>query len=290
MDNFSFSIFPNENFVDLTMYQYGWEQCEPLHSYGPAIRNHYLFHLVLSGSGTLRSAGPDRVDREYRLTAGSGFLICPGQVNTYWADEKDPWKYAWVEFDGIQAKKRLELAGLDVANPVYRPKNQRLNQQVQQEICYISDHKDSSALHLIGHLYLLLDGLIQASSSRRELRNQSQKGFYIQEAINFIAQNYQRDITVEEIAGVCKLNRTYFGRLFKQMMGSTPQEYLTQFRLSKGVELMRSTDYPITQISQLVGYPNPLHFSKVFKKAYGVSPRTWRSEDSQVVATKEKQK
>lgn len=86
-----------------------------------------------------------------------------------------------------------------------------------------------------------------------------------------------------------RLNRTYFGRLFKQMMGYTPQEYLTQFRLSKGVELMRGTDYPITQISQMVGYPNPLHFSKVFKKVYGVSPRAWRSEDSQVVA-KEKQK
>ena len=46
MDQYSFSIFPNENFVNLTIYQYGWERCAPLHSFGPAVRNHYPFHLV----------------------------------------------------------------------------------------------------------------------------------------------------------------------------------------------------------------------------------------------------
>ena len=55
MSNVLFSIFPNERFVDLGLYQYGWEQCEPLHSYGPYARNHYLFHYCISGTGTLIS-------------------------------------------------------------------------------------------------------------------------------------------------------------------------------------------------------------------------------------------
>ena len=41
--------------VDLTLYQYGWEQCAPLYSYGPSVRNHYLFHFIISGRGQLRS-------------------------------------------------------------------------------------------------------------------------------------------------------------------------------------------------------------------------------------------
>ena len=49
MENMSFSIFPNDNFLDLRLYQYGWEQCAPLHSFGPFVRNHYLFHYILSG-------------------------------------------------------------------------------------------------------------------------------------------------------------------------------------------------------------------------------------------------
>ena len=104
----------------------------------------------------------------------------------------------------------------------------------------------------------------------------------MQEAITFISQNYQRDITVEQIAEACNLNRTYFGRMFKKALGHTPQEYLTRFRLARAVDLMRSTDYPISRIAQMVGYPNPLHFTKVFKKEFGVSPRAWRSADPQV--------
>ena len=50
VEDYSFSVFPNENFLDLRLYQYGWEQCAPLHSFGPFIRNHYLFHYVISAS------------------------------------------------------------------------------------------------------------------------------------------------------------------------------------------------------------------------------------------------
>ena len=49
MSDLLFSVFPNENFVDLGLYQYGWEQCAPAHSFGPAARNHYIFHYVISG-------------------------------------------------------------------------------------------------------------------------------------------------------------------------------------------------------------------------------------------------
>lgn len=281
-NNYSFSIFPNESFVDLSIFQYGWEACKPMHSFGPAVRNHYLFHLILSGKGVLRSEGENGEDREYELSAGNGFLICPGQINTYWADGMQPWTYAWVEFDGLQAEKRLEQAGLDRQHPIYRGRSAALHQSVQQEMEIIGRSKDATALYLLGHLYLMLDALTKASATRREMRNQSQKSFYVQEALNFIAQNYHGDIDVQQIAAACNLNRTYFGRLFRQVMGSTPQEYLIRFRLAKSMELMRTSDYSIAQIAAMVGYPNPLHFSKVFKKEMGVSPRTWRANDEQV--------
>ena len=53
MNDLLFSVFPNENFVDIGLYQYGWEHCAPAHSFGPAARNHYIFHYVISGTGTL---------------------------------------------------------------------------------------------------------------------------------------------------------------------------------------------------------------------------------------------
>ena len=90
--------------MDLTLYQYGYEKCRPLHSYGPSIRNHFLFHYIISGKGTLLVDETPELTREYKLQGGMGFLIEPERVNTYFADREDPWEYTWVEFSGLKAK------------------------------------------------------------------------------------------------------------------------------------------------------------------------------------------
>ena len=109
-----FHVFQDERFVDLNLYQYGWEQTEPLHSYGPYARNHYLFHYVISGKGLLLAN-----EQEYTIEGGHGFLIAPGQVTTYRADEQEPWEYTWIEFDGLRAHEALNLAGISGQNRSY---------------------------------------------------------------------------------------------------------------------------------------------------------------------------
>lgn len=51
MSDLLFSVFPSDNFVDLSLFQFGREKCSPAHSFGPAARNHFLFHYVISGTG-----------------------------------------------------------------------------------------------------------------------------------------------------------------------------------------------------------------------------------------------
>lgn len=276
MDTYSFSLFPNENFLDFRLYQYGWEQCTPLHSYGPSRRNHYLFHYVISGQGSLDSTDRDGVTRRYHLTEDQGFLICPEQINTYCADKTDPWKYVWLEFDGLRVSEYIDSAGLGFSQPLYRPQSLPQGQAVRDTMLYIADHNQASALHLIGHLCLFLDGLTLSSSTRRQLHGGQLKDFYIQEAITYMEHNYQRELTVEDLADVCKLNRSYFSKLFKENMGCPPQEFLIRLRLSKAAELMKTTGNSIGDISVMCGYPNQLHFSRAFKKRYGISPREWR--------------
>jgi AraC-like DNA-binding protein len=279
MADFSFSIFPNENFLDLRLYQYGWEQCAPLHSFGPFVRNHFLFHYVISGRGFLESTAEDGTTQRYHLEENQGFLISPGQVNTYSADKRQPWKYVWLEFDGLRVAEYLSSAGLSATQPIYTPQSLGQGEMVRDEMLYISNHPKASTLHLIGHLFLFLDELTQSSSTKREASGAQLRDFYIQEAVTYMEKNYQRDLTVEEIADVCKLNRSYFSKLFKESVGCPPQEFLIRMRLSKATELMKTSPASIGDISSVCGYPNQLHFSRAFKKRYGMSPREWRTQN-----------
>ena len=100
--------------------------------------------------------------------------------------------------------------------------------------------------------------------------------YYIKEAINYIEQNFQNNITIENVASVCGINRSYLGKIFKKNTGQSPQEFLMNYRMVKATELLKLTQLSISEISNAVGYANPLHFSRAFKNVYGESPRIWR--------------
>ena len=278
MSNVFFHIFPNENFIDLGMYQYGYEQCEPGHSFGPVARNHYLFHYIISGTGTLMADNAKGETKTYSIKSGQGFLIFPGQITTYYADQNLPWEYTWIEFDGLRVKEAVDLTELSVNHPVYRPHSKDLRKQLMNEMLYIVHHAQESPFHLIGHLYLFLDYLTQSAKSTKLVQSSKMSDYYIKEAIHYIEQNFQNDITIEDIAAVCGINRSYFGKIFRNSIGRSPQEFLMNYRMVKAAELLKLTSLSIADIGSAVGYGNPLHFSRAFKTIYGVSPREWRNQ------------
>ena len=262
MSTVSFSIFPNDNFIDLCLYQYGKEQCDPGHSFGPATRNHYLFHYVLSGTGTLMADNSKGITQTYSVKSGQGFLIFPGQITTYFADQEHPWEYVWLEFDGLKVKEAFQTTSLSLEHPVYRANSKELREILKNEMLYIVEHRMASKFHLIGHLYLFLDALTQSTHSNELTSSSKMSDYYIKEAIHYIEQNFQNDISIEEIA-----------------IGKSPQEFLMNYRMIKATELLSLTSLSISEVSQAVGYDNPLHFSRAFKNVYGISPRTWRKEN-----------
>lgn len=278
MSEVIFSVFPSENFIDLGLYQFGWEQCDPSHSFGPAARNHYLFHYCLSGTGTLYAYDDRKETNSFQIKSGQGFMIFPNQICTYIADQKIPWEYVWLEFDGLRAKETVELAGFKLEQPVYRARYKDISETMKEEMLYIVNHREESSFHLIGHLYLFMDSLVRSSTSAQISRGSSLRDFYIKEAFSFTEQNFQNDISVEDIAASIGLNRSYFGKIFHESMGKTPQEFLINYRMTKATELLKLTGLSVGDIGNAVGYSNQLHFSRAFKNVYGVSPRQWRYE------------
>ncbi len=98
----------------------------------------------------------------------------------------------------------------------------------------------------------------------------------IRKAISYISQNYNTNLTLEEVAGLVHLNPAYFSSLFKQSTGSSFKEYLNIVRIEESKRLLANTDYSIIDIAIAVGFDNQSYFSKVFKKHTGLTPKQYR--------------
>lgn len=85
----------------------GRQNCKPGEAVGPAVREHYLMHYCLSGRGVYRAQGV-----KYEIGPGEGFLILPGELTSYQADDQEPWDHIWVGFTGSRAAEYLRSCGL----------------------------------------------------------------------------------------------------------------------------------------------------------------------------------
>ncbi|KAI4442210.1 AraC family transcriptional regulator [Schaedlerella arabinosiphila] len=271
-----FYVLQNQTFIDLCIYQFGYAQNDPLSSYGPHIRSHYLFHYVISGCGTLQATDENGAEHTYHIRSNQGFLIVPGQITTYTADKEHPWEYTWIEFDGMHAKEALMLSGLSINNPVYRSSEKIYSAKLKESMLYIAHHPTETPFNLLSHLYMFIDCLMHSSASRTTPSSSGMSTYYLEWAFSYIAQNFQNDITIAGIAESCKIHRNYLCKIFREHVGVSPQEFLITYRMNKAEQLLKTTSLSIKDIGNAVGYPNQLHFSRAFKNTYGVSPSQWR--------------
>lgn len=274
-----FHFFPNQYFIDLCLYQYGYEQCKPLHSFGPFVRNHYLFHYVISGSGTLSAVNKKNEEKIYHIRSGQGFLIFPGQITNYYADAEHPWKYTWIEFDGVRMEEILMSCHLDMDHPIYHSKDRSISKKLSDTMLNMSYQGEHySHFRLIGELYKCVDYLIRSSATIPLVAGERISDAYIKEAVHFIEQNFHNNISVDDIAAFCNISRGYLSKIMKRHVNQSPQELLIKYRMSRATQLLQLTNFSIKDIGKAVGYPDQLRFSRAFHNFYGISPSQWRKD------------
>lgn len=255
--------------MDLMVYDYGMEKCNPSHSYGPALRDHFLIHYIISGSGFFQIDG-----KSYNLRENQGFLICPNIITYYEASVNDPWVYTWVGFRGIKAETFLKNIKLDRNNPIFNCEGDIIK-KCFEEIRASSTYKFGYELRMQGCLSILLSELTE-QSGKSIIQGDGPKKNYIKKSLLFIQTNYSRSISIEALANYMGLNKNYFSTLFSETLGIPPQEYLIKYRVNKACELLTNKDLTISEVSRSVGYDDPLGFSKIFKQIKGVSPKAYR--------------
>ena len=250
----------------------GLSRTESMHSFGPALKPHYLIHYILSGKGRFSIGG-----KEYPLEAGYGFLITPDELAFYQADEKEPWTYVWVGFSGTQAAEYVENIGLSVRQPVFRSDASEELYKIVKDMMEHNTFGLSNDLRRNGQLGVFLS--VIAEGSRIEKTSEADRAnVYVRKAVSFIQSNYYNPIKVTDVAEYVCINRSYLYTLFQNSMGMSPQQFLTTFRITKATELLQITSIPIESIALSCGYRDPLVFAKAFRQMKQMSPSSYRKE------------
>ena len=249
--NFEIPII-NRGFRDLNPLLAGWENCEPGHSFGPHVRDYHLVHYIQSGKGVLYNE-----DGAHPAGAGQIFLIRPGQVTTYTADEKDPWRYIWVGFDGDLADRLNRLDAWVLPYP----------EDTFIRLRYARDLSSTREEYVTGQLFAMLSLLLERQSAHPS---------YEQQAADYIRANYMRDLAIEDIARMVGLDRRYLSLIFKASAGMTMQDFLVRTRLDHAAQYLKQGE-PVASAAMLSGYTDVFHFSKMFKKRFGMPPQQYKT-------------
>ena len=121
--------------------------------------------------------------------------------------------------------------------------------------------------------------LISCAAFIDEMQRKAQDCYERQEindAVRYIRHNYNRNITLEEIAKSVNLSKVYFSQLFKNETGMNFTDFLIQFRIEEAAKLLKSTDMKVYEIAEQVGIPDQHYFNRLFKNITGVTPKKFR--------------
>ena len=269
----NYSIARNNKENEISLINFGIEKCSPNHSFGPAVRENFLFNYVISGKGIFQN----KYDT-YKVENGTGFFITPGELTFYKADKQNPWHYIWIGFNGSKAKDIIKTININAKNPLFTLTDSK------NIISYVIDILDQypklseNSLKYNSLLYFFLSNIV--SKNKVEYTHQTN---YVAKAQNYIIANLHEKISVNDLAKNLGINRSYLSTLFKSQTGISIKDYIINYKIQKSIELIKTTDLSIGEIARSVGYMDPLLFSKIFKKNKGISPLKYKITNQQQI-------
>lgn len=239
----------------------GFSKTLPFHSFGPAVRDEFILHIVIDGKGTYYVK-----DQQFQLKKGDLFLIRPGDTTFYRADSEEPWTYGWLSFGGQVAQEIIRHSLFK--EEFYTMVSAEIETYLAVILECLNHGNDSFEAELLLNeltyrfLRILLQdgGKIDPGQKRHFSRLANQ-------AIEYIQTHYAEDLTVQGIAEALSVNRSHLSREFSRHLNLSIKEYLQGTRINRAAFLLSKTDESVENIAYQSGFHSLVVFSRMFKKS-----------------------
>ena len=194
----------------------------------------------------------------------------------YWSDTEDPWSIYWVHFtsDALQAFNRAYHI-VPEQGPQYIPHNEkgiRIWEEMYENLSRGYSPENLMDTNLC--LYHLIATFV--FSQQQNQNSSSPEKAIIRETIDYMKNNLDKTIRIEDFADLNKYSVSHFSKLFRLTTGMSPIEYFIHLKMQKACQLLYTEDSRVKQIAALLGYDDPYYFSRLFKKYMNTSPETYR--------------
>ena len=260
----SFTYAGDDIHLGINLKDIGHQKTLPFHSYGPAVRDYWLIHVIAEGKGQFVKGG-----EVHMLGKGDCFIIRPMEVTTYISDGEEPWEYYWLGFSGDDAKK---LADYALPEEVCAAKaGKEAFTSIVSFYNAFAAGREPDELTIVSRLYEFLAQLRKSIAP-----DKATKQDIVSVALQYPEKNYFRDINISRLAAELGVTRSYFTALFTEKTGSSPYNFLTALRLEKAKSLLSESELRVSEVAYSVGFAGIERFSDMFKKYFGQSPLAYR--------------
>jgi len=237
---------------------------------------------ILSGKGKYLIG-----TKEYDVEAGDLVFFNPGVKHTHIINPKDPTLEFIAGFTDFHFKN-MEPNSIELKDGgCIIHTTAELKQQMSMHCYAMIAEKESNHVgqyfmfktHIMQMLLLVIREIVDVERPAQKSCNfeSYNKSYAVKRIIKYLNENYENKISLEQIAHNMYLSPVYISKIFKEETGESPINYLIKIRLEKarGI-LLEENSGSIKNIANQVGYDDVYHFSKLFKKYYGISPLYYR--------------
>lgn len=178
------------------------------------------------------------------------------------------------------SETQLRSLGFELGNASFDEMlaNRYLHDVAYSELSFVFLSKIQSITNKESFLRFLYD-MASVLISDIQMDNVTHSKYIIQEILNFVDQHYTEQISSKTVADYFYFNPSYFSRLFRSNMNIKFTTYLTNYRLNKAEELMRSSNMRISDIAASVGFNDARYFYKIYKQLRGITPKQFRERN-----------